>query len=387
MAYRDGGQGGRRRGAALLLAASERLYGALLALYPRHFRRRYAAEMRRDFRDLSREGLKEGGGRELAGVWAVTLRDLVVTALKERATMLARNAYLPVEPRTVVTLTAAIVFVAVTVAVASLAKTPQYEASTMILIGQELDSQRPSEPATQVEGLQDATMTLAEATRSRSMAEDTIERLGLSATPDEFLKRLDAEPVENTQFIEVSYTNPNPERAQLVANTVGEVLSEKVSEASRGADTVSATPWRLAAVPEEPVSPSPLRNGLLALVFGLMLCVGLAFALPSVAASGIGRAARLGTRSVGPIASRARGAPAKSPVTGAPVAEAAKEKELLEALRRRGRLTVAGVALETSLTVEEADRMLSALAAKGHLEVRVEHGRLLYALWERDAPQ
>jgi hypothetical protein len=29
---------------------------------------------------------------------------------------------------------------------------------------------------------------------------------------------------------------------------------------------------------------------------------------------------------------------------------------------------VAGVALETSLSVEEADRMLSALAAKGHLE-------------------
>ena len=67
-------------------------------------------------------------------------------------------------------------------------------------------------------------------------------------------------------------------------------------------------------------------------------------------------------------------------------AEAAKEKELLEALARRGALTVAGATLETSLTVEEADRTLSALAAKGHLEVTVEHGRLLYALWERDAP-
>jgi hypothetical protein len=29
--------------------------------------------------------------------------------------------------------------------------------------------------------------------------------------------------------------------------------------------------------------------------------------------------------------------------------------------------------------------MLQALAAKGHLEVSVEHGRLLYALWEIDA--
>ena len=50
------------------------------------------------------------------------------------------------------------------------------------------------------------------------------------------------------------------------------------------------------------------------------------------------------------------------------------------ALGRHGKLTVAGVALETSLTVGEADRMLSALAAKGHLQVTVEHGRLLYSL-------
>jgi hypothetical protein len=99
MTSRDGGRGDRRRRAVLLLAASERLYGELLALYPKAFRSRYASEMRRDFGDLSREGLEEGGGRELARVWAATLSDLVVTALKERSTTLARNAYLPVEPR------------------------------------------------------------------------------------------------------------------------------------------------------------------------------------------------------------------------------------------------------------------------------------------------
>jgi hypothetical protein len=43
-------------------------------------------------------------------------------------------------------------------------------------------------------------------------------------------------------------------------------------------------------------------------------------------------------------------------------------------------------ALESSLSVEGAERMLQDLAAKGHLEVTVEHGRLLYALWDRDAP-
>ena len=66
--------------------------------------------------------------------------------------------------------------------------------------------------------------------------------------------------------------------------------------------------------------------------------------------------------------------------------EGVAEKELLRALARRGGLTVAGAALETPLTVKEAERMLSTLAAKGHLEVRVARGRLLYSLWEGDAP-
>jgi capsular polysaccharide biosynthesis protein len=60
---------------------------------------------------------------------------------------------------------------------------------------------------------QHLTLTLAAATRSRPIAEDAIERLGLSTTPDVFLERLQAEPIENTQFIELSYTDPDPVRA------------------------------------------------------------------------------------------------------------------------------------------------------------------------------
>ena len=65
--------------------------------------------------------------------------------------------------------------------------------------------------------------------------------------------------------------------------------------------------------------------------------------------------------------------------------KAAKEQELLEALGRRGELTAAGAALETSLTVEEADRMLFRLAAKGHVRVRASEtgGGIFYSFWQR----
>ncbi len=67
-----------------------------------------------------------------------------------------------------------------------------------------------------------------------------------------------------------------------------------------------------------------------------------------------------------------------------PVDDGRKEKELLEAVARRGELTPAGAALETSLSVAEADKMLSELAKDGHVEVRVREVRLGYALWDGD---
>jgi hypothetical protein len=70
--------------------------------------------------------------------------------------------------------------------------------------------------------------------------------------------------------------------------------------------------------------------------------------------------------------------------TRKPVDEGRKEKELLEALARHGELTPARAALETSLSVAEADKMLSGLAKDGHIEVRAREGRLGYALWDRD---
>jgi hypothetical protein len=66
------------------------------------------------------------------------------------------------------------------------------------------------------------------------------------------------------------------------------------------------------------------------------------------------------------------------------VSEGRKEKELLRALALYGEITPTRAALETSLSVSEADRMLSELTKKGHLEVRARNRGLVYALWEHD---
>lgn len=61
-----------------------------------------------------------------------------------------------------------------------------------------------------------------------------------------------------------------------------------------------------------------------------------------------------------------------------------KEKELLGAMERRGELTPARAAMETSLSVAESDRMLGDFANKGYLVARVSAGSLVYALWDEE---
>ena len=75
------------------MGTSERAYRWLLRAYPRELRDGYGDEMARCFRDLCREELEDSGGLGLAALWARTLPELFYTALKERSTMLARNAY------------------------------------------------------------------------------------------------------------------------------------------------------------------------------------------------------------------------------------------------------------------------------------------------------
>lgn len=65
-----------------------------------------------------------------------------------------------------------------------------------------------------------------------------------------------------------------------------------------------------------------------------------------------------------------------------------KEGELLSAIRDNGGgITPAEAAMETSLTVREADEMLSELASAGHLRVESKEGTLVYALPSSRTPE
>ncbi len=61
-----------------------------------------------------------------------------------------------------------------------------------------------------------------------------------------------------------------------------------------------------------------------------------------------------------------------------------REKELLRALERHEEITAARAAMETSLSIAQAEEMLAKLASGGHVEVRARAGTLAYAMHAED---
>ena len=66
------------------LLVSERLYGALLHLYPKQFRAAYSEQMRLTFRDACQVAYRQNGTSGLLALWLPTLLDLLKSALEER---------------------------------------------------------------------------------------------------------------------------------------------------------------------------------------------------------------------------------------------------------------------------------------------------------------
>jgi capsular polysaccharide biosynthesis protein len=161
----------------------------------------------------------------------------------------------------------------------SLGQTPEYEASIKILVGQKQGSDVPGSLGSDVMGLQQLTQTMADLISTRPVAEGVIRQLELRMSTEDFLENLSVEQVANTQSIQVSYKDPSPTLARDIANAVGDTFSERISEVSPSANAITATVWEPAVTPQDPVSPNPVRNGLLVLLVGLAFGVGLALVL------------------------------------------------------------------------------------------------------------
>src|SRR3712207_3145208 len=97
--------------------------------------------------------------------------------------------------------------------------------------------------------------------------------------PAELLENLSVEQEGSTVFIQLSYKDADPERAQRIVNTVGAVSSEWIPEAIGSADDITVTMYEDASVPSTPANPDPVRSAMMALILGLTAGIGLALTM------------------------------------------------------------------------------------------------------------
>lgn len=155
-------------------------------------------------------------------------------------------------------------------------QTKVYEASITVVVGQ---NQGLAENLNLTTALQQVANSMSRMITSKTVAEKVVADLNLDESPEAVLGRISAQPIQQTQLIEVTVTDTDPRQAAEIANGVGNAFAELIGRTESSRSGLTAQVWQAASVPTDPVKPTPGRNAILAIMLGIILGVALSFVL------------------------------------------------------------------------------------------------------------
>jgi len=152
--------------------------------------------------------------------------------------------------------------------------TPMYEARAMMYVNNSSFSvgatsfSISSSEISAAKSLVDTYLVILE---TRLTLNEVIERGDLDCTYEELCKMISAESVNETEVFSVTVTSDDPLEAEHIANTIAQVLPDKIAGVVEGS-SVSIVDY--AVVPSEKVSPSIKKYTMVGLLLGLLLSGG-----------------------------------------------------------------------------------------------------------------
>ncbi|MCI1676111.1 MAG: polysaccharide biosynthesis tyrosine autokinase [Ancrocorticia sp.] len=166
-------------------------------------------------------------------------------------------------------------------AVYSLTATPQYQAKTELFVSVRSGDASTGDLSQGSNFARQAVTSYVSVVTSSIVLDEVIKELDLDTTSTELAKQVEASSPTNTVLIDISYTDPDPEKAARVTNTIGTVFANVVSDELENSSDGSQARVQLqtiepAQVPDAPVSPKVARNLTLGLLLGLFLGIGIA---------------------------------------------------------------------------------------------------------------
>lgn len=162
---------------------------------------------------------------------------------------------------------------------ASLLTTPLYEASTRLFVS----TSAGSSVNELYQGNLYSQQRVASYTKlltGQTLAQRTIDKLGLTETPAELANQVKATSAPDTVLVDLRVQDPSPERARDIANAMSDEFVVMVRELETpergGAPAARVVVEQQAQTPSTPVSPKTLRNLALGAAVGLLLGIALA---------------------------------------------------------------------------------------------------------------
>src|SRR5699024_4485319 len=157
--------------------------------------------------------------------------------------------------------------------------TPTYQSSSQFIVNQTQQDQNAQFSVNDIRTNVELINTYNVIITSNAILSEVGETLDLDYSPGKLASNIQVSNEQDSQIVNVSYTDPDPYLAADIVNTTVSIFQERVPDLMNMAENVKVL--TTAEVPDNPqqVSPNPTLNIAIAIVLGGMIGVGLAFLL------------------------------------------------------------------------------------------------------------
>lgn len=145
---------------------------------------------------------------------------------------------------------------------------PQYQSTTKmyILTQQNNDTVTSSD----LQASEQLTQDCAEMIQSRQVAESVISQLGLDLTAGGLLEKVTVTTSADTRIITIDVQDEDPYLARDIANALRRIAADTIQDVM---NIEAANVFEDANIPEEPVSPSEIKNTLIGVFLGFVIAL------------------------------------------------------------------------------------------------------------------
>ena len=157
--------------------------------------------------------------------------------------------------------------------VSSFVLTPQYQASALMIVNTRQDTSA-NVTSDQLTSASRLVSTYSIIVKSDTVLNQVIANLGLNMTYETLASKVEVSAVDETQVMEITVTDPNPDGARQVCEQITQVAPDAILTAVEAGSVKVIT---AASVDPDPVPPNIPRNTAIAGVLGLVVCVGILF--------------------------------------------------------------------------------------------------------------